>query len=135
MGQLWGPTSMVGSLDCQSGVSMTSHRTCAQKHSEPQQSWPFTTACRQLYSIELQLGNVWELDSSQPNKFSRHIVVCLRQAAFACSAVVGAFVAQLLALPEVGCVSTCQCTKLTCQSEVLWGFWLSCTESSCLSSC
>ena len=93
---------------------------------------PLTTACRQLFGIELQPQHVWELDSSQPNKFSRHVVVCLPRAAFACSATVGAFVAQLLARREVSsgsvdpqhtCVSNLPCI---CMLPVCQGFWLLC---------
>ena len=73
---------------------------------------PLTNACRQLFNIELQPGHVWELDSSQPNKFSRHIVVCLPKAAFACTAAVGRFVAQLLARYEVRhTIANCTCLQ------------------------
>ena len=79
------------------------HNLCTEAFFPPQHPsfMPLTNACRQLFDIELQPEHVWELDSSQPNKFSRHLVVCLPQAAFACSAAVGAFVAQLLVQHEV----------------------------------
>ena len=85
---------------------------------------PLPTACRQLFGIELRPEHVWELDSSQPNKFSRHIVVCLPRAAFACSATVGAFVAQLLARHEV---SSGGVNAMYLQVPSLSSFWLLCT--------
>ena len=103
---------------------------------------PLLTACRHLFGIELQPEHVWELDSSQPNKFSRHIVVCLPKAAFACSATVGAFVAQLLARHEVssGKVALAQivlachiCSRCVGMSTVYQGGWLLYAGLDCLS--
>lgn len=44
---------------------------------------------------------MWELDSSAPAKWSRHVVIRLPGAALRDTAVAGALVARLLARPEV----------------------------------
>ena len=49
-----------------------------------------------LFNIALDMDDVVELDSSTDSKFSRHLIVPLRNAAFANNSHVGAFVGGLL---------------------------------------
>lgn len=44
---------------------------------------------------------MWELDSSSPAKWSRHIIVAIPGRAFPNNLVLGAFVNQILSLPQV----------------------------------
>lgn len=51
--------------------------------------------------MELQDGWVWELDSSSPTKWSRHLIVTCPGHAFPNNLVMGTFVRSLLSLSEV----------------------------------
>ena len=130
-GNFWGPSPLICNQDyCTTCERGQPPHMCTEAFWPPQQPsfMPLTNACRQLFDIELQPGHVWELDSSQPNKFSRHIVVCLPKAAFACSAAVGKFVAHLLARHEVRhTIAHC-----TCLQKKVWRFNPLCTGSNCL---
>lgn len=57
--------------------------------------------CRELWGLRLEDGWVWELDSSSPAKWSRHIIVVVPGRAFPSNLALGAFVTQILSLPQV----------------------------------
>lgn len=56
---------------------------------------------RELWGLQLEDSWVWELDSSGPSKWSRHIIVVVPGRAFPSNLAVGAFVNQILSLPQV----------------------------------
>lgn len=56
---------------------------------------------RAEWGVRLEADWVWELDSSAPAKWSRHVVVRLPGAALRDTAAAGALVARLLSRPEV----------------------------------
>ncbi|EIE21146.1 hypothetical protein COCSUDRAFT_43486 [Coccomyxa subellipsoidea C-169] len=55
---------------------------------------------RELWGLQLEDGWVWELDSSSPAKWSRHIIVVVPGRAFPSNLALGAFVTQILSLPQ-----------------------------------
>ncbi|CAL8469241.1 g8782 [Coccomyxa elongata] len=55
---------------------------------------------RELWGLQLEDEWVWELDSSSPDKWSRHIIVVVPGRAFPNNLALGAFVNQLLSLPQ-----------------------------------
>ncbi|BDA45013.1 probable DNA-directed primase/polymerase protein at C-terminar half [Coccomyxa sp. Obi] len=55
---------------------------------------------RELWGLQLEDEWVWELDSSCPDKWSRHIIVVVPGRAFPNNLALGAFVNQILSLPQ-----------------------------------
>lgn len=62
---------------------------------------------RERWGLELEDGWVWELESSSGSKWSRHIIVRVPGAAFAHNLAMGAFVQDLMSLPQV--LQLCAC--------------------------
>ena len=65
--------------------------------------------CREEYGVEVSPTHTLETDSTTPAKFSRHLLVRVPGVAFVDNRAAGAFVARLLAFPEVckhvhGCI-------------------------------
>ena len=58
--------------------------------------------CRKQWGLELEDSWVWELDSSSPAKWSRHLIVACPHHAFANNLAMGDFVRSLLT-PEQVC--------------------------------
>jgi hypothetical protein len=58
-------------------------------------------ACRQYWDVTLDDAWIWELDSSDTSKWSRHIIITIPGRAFANNLVLGSFVQQILSLPQV----------------------------------
>lgn len=69
---------------------------------------------------------MWELDSSGPAKWSRHVVVRLPGAALRDTAAAGALVARLLARPEARCQHSMQDCKMVWMPCARWEFAQSC---------
>ena len=59
------------------------------------------TLCRRLWGLELEDRWVWELDSSSPAKWSRHLVVACPHHAFPTNLAMGDFVRSLLTPEQV----------------------------------
>ena len=57
--------------------------------------------CRKQWGLELEDSWVWELDSSSPAKWSRHLVVACPRHAFASNLAMGDFVRGLLTPEQV----------------------------------
>lgn len=78
---------------------------------------------RELWGLQLEDEWVWELDSSSPDKWSRHIIVVVPGRAFPNNLALGAFVNQLLSLPQVGALlSSClvQLSAISLSKSVWW---------------
>lgn len=57
--------------------------------------------CREQWGLELEDSWVWELDSSSPAKWSRHLIVTCPHHAFASNLAMGDFVRGLLTPEQV----------------------------------
>ena len=57
--------------------------------------------CREQWGLELEDSWVWELDSSSPAKWSRHLIVTCPHHAFASNLAMGDFVRSLLTPEQV----------------------------------
>ncbi len=61
--------------------------------------------CREQFQVDLQPEWVYELDSSHAGKFSRHLILRIPGMSFVNNWAVGHLVSQILAEPEVYCLS------------------------------
>ena len=75
----------------------------------------FTARCRKKWGLELEDSWLWELDSSSPAKWSRHLIVTCPRHAFPNNLAMGEFVCSLLT-PEQVSLREPEATR-TCCSE------------------